>query len=62
LLSGLTTGNVSILESPVGSRRLVIDVSYDWQPLFGEGLTTFGLGDSVDLSFNLNTHYAVTAL
>jgi hypothetical protein len=62
LLSGLTTSNVSILESPVGSRRLIIDVSYDWQPLFGEGLTIFGLGNSVDLSFNLNTHYAVTAL
>jgi Flp pilus assembly protein TadG len=62
LLAGLSTSNVSISESPVGSRQLLITVSYDWQPLFGEGLTTFGLGDTVDLSFNLNTNFAVTAL
>ncbi|WP_076542205.1 TadE/TadG family type IV pilus assembly protein [Shewanella sp. UCD-KL21] len=61
-LSGLTTSDITITESPAGSRRLVISVSYDWQPLFGEKLVSFGFGDDVDLSFNLNTHYAVTAL
>jgi Flp pilus assembly protein TadG len=62
LLSGLSTSNVSINESPVGSRQLLVTVSYDWQPLFGEGLSTFGLGDTIDLSFNLTTRYSVTAL
>lgn len=62
LLKGLSPADITISESPVGSRRLVISVSYNWQPLFGEKLTTFGLGDEIDLSFNLNTHYAVTAL
>ncbi|GIU49795.1 TadE family protein [Shewanella algidipiscicola] len=62
ILKGLTAGDITISELPVGSRRLVISVSYNWQPLLGEQLTTFGLGNEIDLSFNLNTNYAVTAL
>ncbi|NMH64839.1 TadE/TadG family type IV pilus assembly protein [Shewanella salipaludis] len=62
LLNGLSTADVTILESPAGSRRLVVSVSYNWQPLFGDSFNTFGLGDTLDLSFNLNTSYAVTAL
>ncbi|QSX36822.1 TadE/TadG family type IV pilus assembly protein [Shewanella sedimentimangrovi] len=62
LLSGLSTSNVSIAVSPSGTRRLLVSASYNWQPLFGDSLSTFGLGDSIDLGFNLNTSYAVTAL
>ncbi|MCG9714542.1 pilus assembly protein [Shewanella insulae] len=62
ILKGLSASNINIVESPAGSRRLVISVSYDWQPILGEKLTTFGLGNEVDLSFNLNTNYAVIAL
>ncbi|QYJ96288.1 pilus assembly protein [Shewanella alkalitolerans] len=62
LLKGLSAADINISEIPVGSRRLVISVSYNWQPILGEKLTTFGLGNEVDLSFNLKTNYAVTAL
>ncbi|MDO6678121.1 pilus assembly protein TadE [Shewanella sp. 10N.286.52.C2] len=61
-LNGLSGNDITITEAPAGSRRLVISVSYNWQPLFGEKLVSLGIGNDVDLSFNLNTHFAVTAL
>ncbi|CAM3914714.1 TadE family protein [Shewanella aquimarina] len=62
ILKGLSAADINIDEYPAGSRRLVISVSYNWRPILGEKLTTFGLGNEVDLSFNLNAHYAVTVL
>ncbi|MCL1144559.1 pilus assembly protein [Shewanella marinintestina] len=61
-LTGLTASNISVVEFPADSGILVVNVSYDWTPLFAEKLQTFSFGEDIDLSFNLNASYAVTAL
>lgn len=62
LLYGLSIANVNIANAPSGSRQVMVSANYDWQPLFSETLPVFGFGESIDLSFNLNASYAVTAL
>lgn len=41
---------------------IVITVTYDWQPIFSETFTTFGLGNDIDLSFPLVSTYTMRAL
>ena len=41
---------------------IVITVNYDWQPIFSETFTTFGLGNDIDLSFPLVSTYTMRAL
>ncbi len=62
LLYGLSESDVTI-ENVVGSdNQLLIKVSYDWYPLLGEKFITFGLGNNIDLSFNLDASYTVEAI
>lgn len=60
LLDGLNVADISITE--VGAGIIVISVSYDWSPIVGDVMPTFGFGADIDLSFNLNTAYAVRAI
>ncbi|ABZ76837.1 TadE family protein [Shewanella halifaxensis HAW-EB4] len=62
LLSGIDITDVSISELPIDSGILVISVDYDWTPIFFDRLSGLGLGDGVDLSFSLNSTYAVRAI
>jgi hypothetical protein len=41
---------------------IIITVNYNWQPIFSETLTTFGLGNDIDLSFPLVSSYTMRAL
>jgi hypothetical protein len=41
---------------------VVITVNYDWQPIFSESFTTFGLSNDIDLSFPLVSTYTMRAL
>ncbi len=41
---------------------IIITVNYDWQPIFSETFTTFGLGNDIDLSFPLVSTYTMRAL
>ncbi|MPY24602.1 pilus assembly protein [Shewanella psychropiezotolerans] len=63
LLRGLSTSNVNIAAIP-STDSVTITVDYDWQPLFGEGASHFGLGEqaSTDLSFNMQVSYTIRAL
>ncbi|MGS0724728.1 TadE family protein [Shewanella sp. 0m-11] len=61
-LSGLSSADITVAEYPANSGILVVNVSYDWTPLFAEKLNTLSFGNDIDLSFNLNASYAVTAL
>ncbi|SQH76814.1 conserved protein of unknown function,might belong to TadE family protein [Shewanella benthica] len=60
LLYGLDASDVTIIGDSV-TDRVIITVDYDWQPLFGEQISGFGLGDSTDLSFNFHVSYAMRA-
>ncbi len=58
VLPGFTTSNISISyqEIPAGSTYIymLIDASYDWEPVFGSKFNTF-FGNVIDLSFPLET-------
>lgn len=41
---------------------VVITVNYNWQPIFSQTFTTFGLGNNIDLSFPLVSTYTMRAL
>ncbi len=41
---------------------ITITVTYDWQPIFSDSLTTFGLGNDIDLSFPMVSTYTMRAL
>ncbi|MBA6390709.1 pilus assembly protein [Colwellia sp. BRX10-3] len=41
---------------------IVVTVNYDWQPIFSQTFTTFGLGNDIDLSFPLVSTYTMRAL
>lgn len=62
LLSGISITDVSIDEIPAGSGIMVITVDYDWTPIFFDKLSGFGVGEGVDLGFNLSTQYAMRAI
>lgn len=63
MLSGLTAADISITEvGIIGNIIIVISVSYDWTPIIGDSMPTFGFGNDIDLSFNLVTEFAVRAI
>jgi len=41
---------------------ITITVTYDWQPIFSDSLTTFGFGNDIDLSFPMVSTYTMRAL
>jgi len=41
---------------------ITITVTYDWQPIFSDTFTTFGLGNDIDLSFPMVSTYTMRAL
>jgi hypothetical protein len=63
-LSGISITNISISEFPIDSEIMVISVDYDWTPIFFDKLSGFGFGSekAIDLSFSLNSTYAVRAI
>jgi len=60
LLYGLSTSDVIISGSPA-TNIVVVSVDYNWQPLFGDRISGFGIGDGIDLSFNFNVSHAMRA-
>ncbi|MFT5716933.1 MAG: hypothetical protein ACI9T7_001116 [Oleiphilaceae bacterium] len=62
LLSGINITDINIAEIPADSGIMVITVDYDWTPIFFDKLSGFGLGEGLDLSFNLTSKYAVRAI
>jgi len=60
LLSGLSAADISI--DQVGTGIIVISVSYNWTPIMGDSMATFGFGNDIDLNFNLVTEFAVRAI
>jgi len=41
---------------------VIVTVNYNWQPIFSDTLSTFGLGNNIDLSFPLVSSYTMRAL
>jgi len=41
---------------------VTVTVTYNWQPIFSNTLSTFGLGDDIDLSFPLVSTYTMRAM
>ncbi len=60
LLNGLSSSDITISEVSTGV--IAISVNYNWTPILGDRMPTFGLGEDIDLSFNLRTEYAMRAL
>lgn len=60
LLYGLSSSDITISEVSTGI--VAITVNYNWTPILGNTMPTFGLGEDIDLSFNLRTEYAMRAL
>lgn len=61
LLHGLTTSDVTITGVPAND-TVIISVVYDWQPIFGERISGFGMGGGIDLGFDFQVSYTVRAL
>lgn len=59
LLPNLANTDIQI---SVDGKFLTINATYDWQPIFAENLSTFGLGNDIDLSFPLVVNYTMRAL
>jgi hypothetical protein len=59
LFASLTDDDISLV---INGNFIVITVNYDWQPIFSDTFTTFGLGDEIDLSFPLVSTYTMRAL
>lgn len=41
---------------------VTVTVTYNWQPIFSNTFSTFGLGDDIDLSFPLVSTYTMRAM
>jgi len=41
---------------------VIVTVNYNWQPIFSDTLSAFGLGNNIDLSFPLVSSYTMRAL
>ncbi|NHI01870.1 hypothetical protein OJHNALOF_02923 [Oceanimonas sp. MB9] len=65
LLPGMTSDDIDFnyIQSPAGSGDWYyqVDVSYNWQPMFGASLDTF-FGDVLSLSFPLSSSITVREL
>ncbi|WP_057830562.1 TadE/TadG family type IV pilus assembly protein [Colwellia sp. TT2012] len=59
LLPNLNEDDISF---SISGDFITITVTYDWQPLFSDTFTTFGLGNDIDLSFPLISTYTMRAL
>ncbi len=59
LLPNLNDDDISFT---VSGDFITITVIYDWQPIFSDTFTTFGLGNDIDLSFPLVSTYNMRAL
>lgn len=59
LLPNLQDDDISF---SVNGDFITITVTYDWQPIFSNSLTTFGLGNDIDLSFPMVSTYTMRAL
>ncbi len=58
LLPNLNDDDISLT---ISGDFITITVTYDWQPLFSDTFTTFGLGNDIDLSFPLVSTYTMRA-
>ena len=61
-LAGLHTSDITVTKDPVNEGVLLVSVSYDWTPMLLNSLHTYSYSNDIDLSFNISTHYSVTAL
>ena len=59
LLPNLANADITV---SVDGDFITIHASYDWQPIFAERVSTFGLGDDIDLNFPLVVNYTMRAL
>ena len=59
LLPNLNNDDISFT---INGDFITITVVYDWQPIFSDTFTTFGLGSDIDLSFPLVSTYTMRAL
>lgn len=59
LLPNLNDDDISFT---INGDFITITVIYDWQPIFSDTFTTFGLGSDIDLSFPLVSTYTMRAL
>jgi hypothetical protein len=59
LLPNLTDEDISFNTS---GDFITITVTYDWQPIFSDTFSTFGLGSDIDLSFPLISTYTMRVL
>ncbi|MBL4823269.1 MAG: pilus assembly protein [Colwellia sp.] len=59
LLPNLNDDDISLT---ISGDFITITVTYDWQPIFSDTFTTFGLGNDIDLSFPLVSTYTMRAL
>ena len=59
LLPNLQDDDISV---NVSGDFITITVTYDWQPIFSDTFTTFGLGNDIDLSFPMVSTYTMRAL
>jgi len=59
LLPNLNDDDISFT---INGDFITITVIYDWQPIFSDTFTTFGLGNDIDLSFPMVSTYTMRAL
>jgi len=59
LLPNLSSSSITI---SVDGDFVTLNVSYPWQPIFLDTLSTFGLGNNLDISFPLVSTYTMRAL
>ena len=58
LLPNLTSSTIDL---NVSGEFVTIRVSYPWQPIFSDMLTTFGIGNDTDISLTLESTYTMRA-
>jgi len=58
LLPNLTSSTIDL---SLSGQFVTINVSYPWQPLFGDMFTSFGLGNDLDINFPLVSTYTMRA-
>jgi hypothetical protein len=59
LLPNLNDDDISFI---VNGDFITVTVTYDWQPIFSDSFTTFGVSNDIDLSFPLVSTYTMRAL
>lgn len=60
VLSGLTTGQVSLV--PVNSEEIRVDVTYPYVPLLGASIPSFGTGSDLSPAFTMQASISMRAL